>query len=112
MHAKIVIEPPCSRWEPGDSTSFPPDDVEFLRQIVEGGFVAFTGPSGLFGGKTEGRTVVVIHRGRGRKWEVVFREAELDVFITTISGLSKAVKSAISWLMNAPIDDVCRELAD
>ncbi len=111
MEPEIEIRPPCSHWEPGDSTAFPPDDAAFLRQVVESGFVAFTGPSGLFG-RSETGAVVVIHRGRGRNWEVVFREADADVFATVTSALSIAGRLAISWLMNEPIDNVRRSQVD
>ena len=55
-------------------------------------------PAGLFGGKSEYRTVVVIHRGQGTKWEVVFREHDVDVVTTTSTDLNATTDATLSWL--------------
>ena len=94
----IELSAGCQRWAPGDSTKHPPLDASFLKAVVEAGFVAFTGPSGLCGGKSQTRTVLVIHRGRGVKWEVVFRENDADVVTTTTTDLDGMANALVSWL--------------
>jgi len=94
----IELSAGCVRWLPGDNTKHPPIDCTFLETLTHAGFLAFTGPSGLCGGKTEHRTVVLVHRGRGTKWEVVFRENETDVVTTTTTDLGKTTIAILSWL--------------
>ena len=94
----IELSPGCERWHVGDDTKHPPSDSTFLGALTHAGFIAFTGPSGLCGGKSENRTVVLVHRGRGTKWEVVFRENESDVVTTTTSDLGKTTVTILSWL--------------
>lgn len=76
----------------------PPQDAAFLEAVAEAGFVAFTGPSGLCGGKSDTRSIVAIHRGQGRKWELVFRESESDIVTTTTTDLGDATDAVLSWL--------------
>ena len=95
-----TIEPSagCQYWNAGDPTKHPPHDSSFLEAVAKAGFVAFTGPSGLCGGKTENRTVLAIHRGRGVKWEVVFRENDADVVTTTTTDLQGMTSTMLTWL--------------
>ena len=93
----LELSPGCKRWRVGDNTKHPPADRMFLEAMTQAGFVAFTGPGGLCGGKAESRTVVIIHRGRGTKWEVAFRENESDV-VTTTTDLGNATIAVLSWL--------------
>ena len=88
----------CERWQLGDNTKHPPIDKAFLEAITQAGFIAFTGPSGLCGGKSENRTVVIVHRSRGTKWEVVFRESDLDILTTTTTDLGSTTTAVLSWL--------------
>ena len=88
----------CDRWQAGDPTKHPPLDAEFLSKLLESGFSVFTGPSGLFAGRSESRTVVVIHRGRGVRWEMIFRENDTDMVTTTTNNLPTATESAVAWL--------------
>ena len=96
--AAIELSPGCRRWEAGNPTTHPPNDRQFLEAVADAGFVAFTGPSGLCGGKSETRTVLVIHRGRGIKWEIVFREGDSDVVTTTTTDLGSMATAIITWL--------------
>jgi hypothetical protein len=94
----IALSPGCQRWGTSDATQHPPNDSIFLKAVTEAGFVAFTGPSGLCGGKSEKRTVIAIHRGHGTKWEVVFRENNSDVVTTTTTDLRATTITMLSWL--------------
>jgi len=94
----IVLSPECRAWKTGDATKHPPADSEFLESLTRAGFLAFTGPSGLCGGKSESRSAIVIHRGRGTRWEVVFRENEIDVVTTTTTDLANTTMTILSWL--------------
>ena len=94
----IALSPGCERWQIGDATKHPPADAAFLEAVVQAGFLAFTGPSGLCGAKSESRSTVVIHRGRGSKLEVVFRENETDVVTTTTTDLANMTTAVLSWL--------------
>lgn len=94
----IELSPGCERWNPGDSTKHPPADGICLETLTREGFIAFTGPSGLCGAKSENRTVLAIHRGRGTKWEVVFRENDADVVTTTTTQLAEMTTTMIAWL--------------
>jgi hypothetical protein len=94
----IELSSGCQVWRPGDATQHSPNDRLFLEAITEAGFVAFTGPSGLCGGKSENRTVVAVHRGRGTKWEIVFRESDSDVVTTSTTDLKRMTMTVIAWL--------------
>ncbi len=65
---------------------------------MNAGFLAFTHQGGLCGGQSEHRGVVVIHRGHGTKWEVVFQESDADVVTTTTTDLSRMTKTVLTWL--------------
>lgn len=52
----------------------------------------------MCGGKSECRSAIVIHRGRGTRWEVVFREHESDVVTTTTTDLSGMTPTVLNWL--------------
>ena len=95
---KIQLSQGCERWQIGDATKHPPADGAFLGAVAQAGFLAFTGPGGLCGGKSETRSTIAIHRGRGTKWELVFRENETDVVTTTTTDLANATKAILAWL--------------
>lgn len=94
----IGLSSGCERWEVGNYTKHPPADSHFLETVAKAGFVAFVGPSGLCGGKSENRTVVIVHRGRGTNWEVVFRERDSDFVKTTTTDLSGTTNAVLAWL--------------
>jgi hypothetical protein len=96
--ATIELSPECSIWRLGDTTKHPPADRAFLEAACRAGFLAYTGPSGMCGAKSAFRSVVLLHRGRGAKWEVVYRERETDVITTTTTDLSLTTATALSWL--------------
>jgi len=90
--------PNCERWVRGNLTKNPPSDKLFLEAVVDAGFFAFTHHGGLFGGQSDHRAVVIIHRGCGKKWEVVFQESDRDVVATTTSDLERLTTTILSWL--------------
>ena len=94
----IELSPGCERWEVGKYTKHPPADRDFLESVTKAGFVAFVGPVGLCGGKSKSRTVVIVHRGRGTNWEVVFRERDSDVVTTTTTDLGGTTTAVLAWL--------------
>jgi hypothetical protein len=94
----IELSTGCQRWIPGDPTMHPPHDRSLLEAVTKAGFMAFKGPSGLCGGKTENRTVLAIHRGRGVKWEVVFRENDADLVTTVTTNLGSMTTTVLAWL--------------
>jgi hypothetical protein len=94
----IELSTGCKRWTPGDPTMHPPHDRALLEAVAKEGFVAFKGPSGLCGGKTEDRTVLAIHRGRGVRWEIVFRENDTDVVTTVATNLERMTTTILVWL--------------
>ena len=96
--ATMELSAGCERWEIGTPTMHSPVDSKFLEAVTQSGFMAFVGPGGLCGGKSERRTVFVIHRGRGLKWEVVFRESEADVVTTTTTDLESITIAVLAWL--------------
>jgi len=98
-----AVSPDCTAWQHGDATKHPPADLAFLDAVSRAGFTAFTGPSGLCGAKSVFRTVVLVHRGRGTKWEVVFREHESDMITTTTTDLAKTTATILSWLRGAAL---------
>lgn len=93
----------CERWAPGDPTKNPPHDQRFLEAVVDAGFDAFTHRGGLFGGQSDHRAVVIVHRGRGKIWEVVFQESDRDVVTTTTSNLERLTTTILSWLRGNPL---------
>lgn len=99
----IELSARCQRWNTGDPTKHPPHDRSLLEAVTKAGFVAFTGPSGLCGGKTENRTVLAIHRGRGFKWEIVFRENDTDVVTTTTADLERMTTTMLTWLQGGSL---------
>ncbi len=100
----------CERWTLDDPTKNPPNDRLFLEAVLNAGYVAFTHYGGLCGGQSENRAVVVIHRGRGKKWEISFQEHDVDVVTTTTTNLPQMTSTAISWLegvaLAADVDSV------
>lgn len=96
-------------WTIGDPTKFGEKDQIFLSTMIEEGFSAFTGPSGMFGAETDIRDFVVIHRGRGRRWEIFLREKKKDIGAEITTDLSQATELATAWLNGIEIEEV-REL--
>jgi hypothetical protein len=94
----IELSPGCQRWVPGSPTKHPPLDKIFLETVIEAGFLAFTHHGGLCGGQSEHRAVLIIHRGRGTRWEVVFQESDLDVVTTTTTDLGNMTTTMLAWL--------------
>ena len=94
----IEPSPGCLRWTPGSPTKNPPLDRIFLEAVAKAGFLAFTHQGGLCGGQSEHRAVLVIHRGRGTKWEVVFQENDSDVVTTTTTDLRSMTTTMLTWL--------------
>lgn len=86
------------RWTTGSPTKFPPADESFLQSATDAGFEAFTHDGGLFGAHSAQRAVQIIHRGRGRKWEVIFLEHDSDVVKTTTTDLEQMTSTMLSWL--------------
>ena len=86
------------RWTLGMPTKNAPVDEAFLRTAIDAGFDAFTHEGGLFGVQSDHRAVQVIHRGRGRKWEIIFLERETDVVTTTTTNLEQMTSTILSWL--------------
>jgi hypothetical protein len=99
----IELSAGCDRWAMGDATKHPPVDARFLDALAQAGFVAFTGPGGMCGGKAERRSVVAIHRGRGVKWELAFRERESDLVTTTTTDLGQTIPAVLAWLRGKPL---------
>jgi hypothetical protein len=98
----IELSAGCNRWYKGDATWHAAQN-DFLTALADAGFVAFTGPSGLCGGKSETRSVVVIHRGGGKKWEVVFREHETDLVTAKTTNLPAVTAFSLMWLHGEPL---------
>ena len=86
------------RWVAGTPTKYPPADQSFLQAATDAGFQAFTHVGGLFGAQANHRAVQVIHRGRGRKWEIIFLEHDSDVVTTTTTDLEQMTITMLSWL--------------
>lgn len=86
------------RWTQGVPTKYSPADETFLQKAVDAGFDAYTHDGGLFGAKSAHRSVQIIHRGRGRKWEVIFLERESDVVTTMTTDLEQMTSTILSWL--------------
>ena len=96
----------CSWWCPGDVTRNPPNDELFLRGLAEAGFATYVGPIGLMGADRANRSIVVIHRGMGRRWEVTLREVEVDRHITKMTALPEQARAAIAWLGGESLEKV------
>jgi hypothetical protein len=78
----------------------------FLRKLAEAGFATYVGPIGLMCAKNGTRSVIVIHRGRGIRWEITFREDEFDRDITISTGLPERALAGIAWLRGEPLETV------
>jgi len=86
------------QWTADTLTKYPPVDSAFLQTATDAGFNAFTHTGGLFGAKAGQRAVHVIHRGRGKKWEVIFLENDIDVLTTMTTNLERMTRTILSWL--------------
>jgi hypothetical protein len=86
------------RWTAGAETKYAPADVAFLEAATNAGFEAFTHVGGLFGAQTAHRAVQIIHRGQGRKWEIIFVESDSDVVTTTTTDLEQMTATMLGWL--------------
>lgn len=93
-----MTEAKCKAWELGEATKHPPSDELFLTRIVETGHDAFIGPGGLFGGESDEREFLVIHRGRRRRWELFLREHQEDVESIFTTNLDGTADVAVAWL--------------
>jgi len=106
-------------WEPGTPTKFGMADEGFLRKILRSGHVAYTGPIGLFGGKSKqqvggeshSRSVDVIHRGLSRRWEICLDEDDTSVASEFVDNLEAAAIIAVHWLNGVPKEDAIASLA-
>ena len=85
-------------WEIGDPTKHPPVDSGFLETLAKSGFSTYTGPIGICGAKSNTRSVIAIHRGRGKRWELIFRQLDKDVVVTMSTDLIADAKFAAKWL--------------
>ena len=90
-------------WALGEPTKNPPNDEFFLEAVVKAGFNAFTHHGGLCGGRSGLRATHVIHRGRGKKWEVIFLENDSDVLSTTTTDLGNMTTTILLWLRGAAL---------
>ena len=93
----IQLSPECSPWHFGDETMHPPADREFLEALARG-LLHVHRPERLVRRKSAHRSAIAIHRGRGKKWELVFREHESDVVTTTTTDLPGTSATVLSWL--------------
>jgi hypothetical protein len=93
-----IREMKFQRWSTGTPTKYSPKDESFLSAATDAGFDAFTHVGGLFGAQSDHRAVQIIHRGRGRKWEVIFLERETDVVTTLTTDLEQMTSTILSWL--------------
>jgi hypothetical protein len=96
----------CVWWRPGSVTINPPEDELFLRKLSEAGFATYVGPLGLVGAKNGTRSIVVIHRGRGRRWEITLRDDEFDRYVTNSTKLPDRALAGIAWLCGEPLEKV------
>lgn len=94
-----IREMDFKRWTTGTPSKFPPADESFLQAATDAGFEAFTHVGGLFGAKATHRAVHIIHRGRGRKWEIIFLEHDSDVVTTATTDLEQMTITMLSWLL-------------
>jgi hypothetical protein len=93
-----IREMELQRWNAGMATRHAPTDTSFLQAATNAGYEAFTHSGGLFGAQAGHRAVQIIHRGRGRKWEVIFVEHDSDVLTTTSTDLPQMTPTILSWL--------------
>jgi hypothetical protein len=75
-----------------------PTDSSVLQAVKTFGGVPFVGSAGMFGGVFGRRSVFVIHRGRGKRWELI-RESD-GVEVETLYVIDKAALSelVLAWL--------------
>lgn len=86
------------RWTQGIPTKFAPVDQAFLEAATDAGFDAFTHRGGLFGAQSDHRSVQIIHRGRGKKWEVIFLDRDSDVVTTVTTDLEQLTTTILGWI--------------
>jgi hypothetical protein len=96
----------CAWWTDGDATSNPPEDEAFLGALAKAGIATYVGPTGLFGARAEDRSIVVIHRGWGRRWEVTLRDGEFDRHTGKVIRLPERAGAAIAWLRGDSLEKV------
>ncbi len=110
----IELSPGCERWHVGDPTKNPPNDRLFLEAILNAGSLPYTHYGGLLGGCSGPRAVVVVHRGRGEKWEVIFQENDSDLVTTTMTDLTRMTNTMLAWLRGGSLaadEDSIRAIA-
>lgn len=103
------------RWQLGDPTKHPPEDAEFLEILAKIGFTTFAFPAGLYGAKSETRSVMIIFRGQGlgrkKRWELIFQQYDKDVLVTVSTDLIADSKFAANWLrgetLKVTVDSLC-----
>jgi hypothetical protein len=86
------------QWTAAVQTKYAPIDSTFLQAATDAGFYAFTHLGGLFGAQSGQRAVHVIHRGMGKRWEVIFVENGADVVTTTTTNLNEMTSTMLNWL--------------
>ena len=105
MTKDLLLPRNCTWWKRGDPTLNPPEDQEFLSEMAKE-FATYIGSMGLVGAKTQTRDVIVIHRGRGRRWELTLAENKADVHVTLLTLLPARASAAIAWLRGEPLETV------
>lgn len=89
------VRPPT--WD-GCETMNSPKDRDFLIAIRDAGFDPYRGSGSLFGGRSVVREVNVVHRGRGRYWEVAVYRDDNQKQCVLVEDLNKAAEYAVEWL--------------
>lgn len=90
-------------WQIGGATKLSPQADEFLDAMASSGFLAFIHEHGLFGAKAGKRSVAIVHRGRGARWEIAFREHDVDIITTVTTELAESVHVVRDWLHGASL---------
>ena len=106
------------RWAPGNEVSLISGQEECLTEFHSAGFVPFTGPAYSIGARSSTRSVLIIHRGRSRRWEIVFSQLieesdspSSEVASCFTDDLVATKNAAIRWLRNEAIEDVQKGLS-
>lgn len=111
--------PQCyCRWSPANEASLLSGQEECLTDFHSAGFVPFTGPAYSIGARSNTRSVLIIHRGRGRRWEIVFSDLieepdspSSEVASCFTDDLVATKNAAIRWLRSETIEDVLKGLS-
>lgn len=105
--------PNCEVWTPElKSDALSDAQLTCLNAFRNAGFVPFIHRHDVFiGAGNENRTVVIVHRGSGRRWEVVFNKALNEVAACHTVSLSACKDAGIIWLSGRTIEDVVAALS-